>query len=175
MLQGALFECCALTEPGTVQAVVLTTGLLLVVNKLGYCAEKSPGSVFGGVEFSTTAMAFKQGLHFLEGALIGKTWHTCTTVPWLICLADHLEEVVHGFMGFDFTLGQGLHAVYEAIPLAYGNTQLAFDGLGIEAGGVRYLDSPRSCTGSLQCNRQGIVADHTDRCRYGHSGQTSVA
>ena len=80
-------------------------------------------------------------------------------------------------MGLDLAFCQGLHTVHETVPLADSNTELAFDGLGIEAGGVWDFDGASTSTriGTLQCNCQGVVAHHTDGGRNGHGGEGSVA
>ena len=80
---------------------------------------------------------------------------------------DHgVEEAV------DLALGQGLHAVHEAVPLGHCNTELLFDGLRIAAGAVRHLDG---AAGAVKGNAQGVVADHTDS-RWGRRcGQGAIA
>ncbi|MNV83091.1 hypothetical protein D3C71_1768710 [compost metagenome] len=55
--------------------------------------------------------------------------------------------------------------------MAHGNTQLAFDGLGIEAGGMGDL---HGIGRSLQGNRQGVVADYPHGGGHGDRGQGAV-
>ena len=76
VFQGALLECSTLAEPGTVQAVVLTARLFLVVYELGHCTEQAPCGILGRLQFSATAMTFEQGLHLLEGTLVGQARYT---------------------------------------------------------------------------------------------------
>lgn len=67
----------------------------------------------------------------------------------LIRIADHLEEIVHRLMGLDLALGQSLHAVHKAIPLAHSYAQLALDRLGMKGRAVRDFDGTDTIT---QCN-----------------------
>ena len=51
VFQCTLFEQRALTEPGTVQTVVLAACLLLVVYELRHGPEQTPCSIFSGLQF----------------------------------------------------------------------------------------------------------------------------
>ncbi|MPN26054.1 hypothetical protein SDC9_173476 [bioreactor metagenome] len=74
-------------------------------------------------------------------------------------------------MALDLAFRQGAHLVHEGVPLADGNAQLAFDGLGIKAGGVGDLHGV-ACP--LQGNRQGVVADHPHGSGHSDCGQGAI-
>ena len=86
--------------------------------------------------------------------------------------AHDLEKISHCLVAFDFALGQGFHAVHEAVPLGNRNTQLLFDQLDVKAGAVRHFDRT---AGTVQRDGQCVVAHDAHRGRCGCGGQGPIA